>query len=540
MKYYEVKEIIEQQKVKKMQARLMECSKNTAIDLFRDYYDGNQWAFNGGMKTTVSRSGKIMWNFKGDNNNQGFTRGELKVWNIAQPTVDIFASYVRGTNDDSTKITFEGKDEFAKKINDAIGDKDALVNSTTRRMSTDSLAIWRMFDEGEIEIIESKEYTPIYYGTQRVGSIRCYGVDKNDPIVAENENELKGKKHFYCEIWMPKEINPDTQTSEVQEEGNPVDNTRMYCWKFLDDVIIEEGFAEKNYDPYIVVINKKDEYRDFDEEGVEISDIEQLIDIQDDINAYVSDLSIINRQVAIPMYKMASEIWEKVAKGDLTSDQVKKELENLTLVAGSILNAPIEKMPAEGLPASSVQHLNDLFDQVYRITGIPKSIYNSEGIGNIADATLSKLMESMKRRIDEKRTNIEAAFKEYVSKYMIANDITDGFDTVDDNVWVYWADIVSMSRSEKTDMITKFQTLLPAQYLQEKAVDILGDSENFKKILGFDMENSLDTKVKIEAKMIEEEMKKNDEEMKTNMEEAKKQNNRDLTNKEANNIEGNA
>lgn len=534
MKYYEVKDFIDSYKLKKLEKQLISSGKNTSIDLYRDYYDATQWMFNGGNRSTVTRSGKVMWNFKNkDGGVDGFTRGELKVWNVVQPAIDIYAAYVRGSIEENTKITFKEHEDLAEKMNDAIGDKDSLVMSTTRRMGVDSLTVWRMYDEGGIEIIESKEYIPIYYDTQRVGSIRCYPVDSNDPIVKENAesgiSQAKNARHVYCEIWMPQDITAD--------------EPKMYCWKYLDDVLIDDGLLEKNYDPFIVVINKKDEYRDFDENGLAISDVEQILDIQDDINAYVTDLSIINRQVAIPMYTLTKDIWEKIAAGELTGDQVQGELEKLTLIAGSIINAPIEKMPAEGLPASSVQHLADLFDQYFRIVGIPKSFFNSEGLGNIADDTLVHLMESMKRNTDAKRTNIESAFKEYGRKYMIANDITEGMDEIEDSLSVYWAQMISPSRMEKADMIVKFSNLLPQQYLMEKAVDIFGDSEKLKQIIGYTMSNSLTVKTDIETKMIEEQMKKDAEEAGANTNvntEAKKEPDRKLLTQEANNIKNNA
>jgi hypothetical protein len=459
-----------------------------------------------------------MWKEKDVNSNfLGFTAGELKAWNLIQPSIDIYSSYVRGASDDSNVLESEKNEVIEKVLNKHFNNFDELVIRTVRRMANDGDAIYKYTPYG-VELIDVLQIFPIYNGEVQVGTIRVYTVGKYDPMVNDN-NVPKSKDYVYTEIWLP--------SKELLESGEGDFN----LYKFINKTQIEADtiIAPYPFDPHIVVPNKKREFGKLDCNGTDVSDTEQIIEIQDDWNAYQTDIGIINRQVAFPLFRTVSALWEKIIDGTLDGDAMRKELEKVSIRAGAILNAPIERVESNGLPSSSIAYTEAILEQLYRVTGIPKSVFVSDGGSNVAAETVMYQMESLRRRIDEKRTNIEQAIKTYSKMVAVMEKVKIDLNELEDAVVITWAEILGQGKKERSDIIiagTQAE-IFPKPYALEKLLSLIGDSEKYTEVLGQLMENNMSDVISIEMQKLRQEVEgeKNAEILKRDqqIEEAKKE-----------------
>src|SRR5690606_694505 len=215
---------------------------------------------------------------------------------------------------------------------------------------------------------DPREVEPIYWNGELRGVIRYYIIDK---AIAKSEygiNDLKNDP-MYIEIWF------------INDEGN------NQLIKLINTREVENNPAPYDFVPYRIQVNRKrTDGKHFDSNHLEESDVEELVELQDDLNSFVTDLGVIYRQVAIPMLKMTDEFIKAAKSSDI--EKVKKNIQELTTYAGQILFAPVERMRADGVSESQVRFIMDIREQYHVITNIPKSVFNSEGLANIAAETL--------------------------------------------------------------------------------------------------------------------------------------------------------
>ncbi|OQB05529.1 MAG: hypothetical protein BWY21_01989 [Parcubacteria group bacterium ADurb.Bin216] len=471
MRYYDLADAIERGKILELQTSLLSSNKNTTIRMLRDYYNGEQWIKNSWM-TDTTRSGKTVWNIHKKNpNDMGVGEGDLQVYNVCDSTVNVYSSYARGTINDDNRIIVDDNEALQELANDKIN-LDVLIPRFVTRAGVDSVVIPKFREDGGLDLVDSLEIFPIYDGDDRIGTVRIYEISANDPMIVENNIDIKkGQKAIYMEIWRP--------------EGGV-----MWLTKFINKTQIEDGKAPFEFDPHIYISNKDNEFVKFDENHIEVSDVARLVDIQDALNKTLTEEGIIISKVAFPMIKVIKEAYDMMAEGKLNADDLSKKLSEISLVAGKIISAPIEVVPGQEIPTGVDNYVDNIFEQVYRITGIPKGVYVSEGMSGISEKTMSAMMESLKRRIDEKRANIEKGIKEYVC--MLANDFTLG-----DSVHIEWSEMFAMSKAEQADLLIRGNQaqVFPKDYALERLMDILGDGDKFEevwaKIEGDDIEARL-------------------------------------------------
>lgn len=517
MKHSEVLNILESGEEKGINAlskNLQGSEKNTIIKALLDYYDGIHWSYQDNVSTSrTTRSGKEMWELKDKRGKTwGLSPAELKIWNVCDSTVDIYTSYVRGNIDDHNRINIDDKiqGDLATELNQKIGDLDRILSRASHRMGIQSVAFAKYKKGGAVEFINADEIFPIYEGDERVGTMRQYEVDGYDSILKDMPEDEKSKKHTYLEIW-------------IRDK-----NEKMRLYKYLDGDDISDGKtnAPYDFDPYFAFINKEHEFRNFDENDIEISDVDRIIDIQDDLNAVITDISTIIRKVAIPVYRIAKEIFEKIIKGELSGDAVKEELEKLEFTANRIIPASVERMETSGLPSTSLGYVESIYQHLYMKTGIPKSIYISEGMGNIAAETVEHLTESLKRRVDEKRMNLTAGVKQYIYRYLKEEKgmkDEEAIKAILDKVSITWAPMFAPTRRDTADVVMKAKQTgaLPEMYIIEKLLKILGDQERYNEVVGMMTENNLTQKTNLEKFMLKSDLEK--ERKNTEIEKAQKE-----------------
>lgn len=512
MKYSDFKAFVTLPDYEKLVSQLKKVSvRNDYLEMLQDYYDGDQWAMNKGYKETrTARSGKEMWKPFGDNPNTGYTKGELKVWNIIRSAIDVYAKYVRGDSKDDVKVTIRKGDtadeDLSYKAQDIFDDLSVWVLESTKKMSIDSVLVTKYtpFDndndadltgseedilkkikmeeqldlEGVVETIDAREIEPIYWKNMVRGMIRFYYIDK---AVAKERYKISGLKKdpMYIECWW------------INEDG------KVELLKLVGTSKIEEesGDAPYEYIPYQIVANQKHTKDNFDYECIETSDVDNLIDLQDDLNAFVTDLGVIYRQVAIPMMKLTDEFVKSAKAGDYK--KLEENLKTMRTYAGMILFAPLEKMSGEGVPDSQVRYLQDLLEQYYKETSIPKSVFNSEGLANIAAQTLEYLFQSLATVIGEKRTKLAKIIRDNIKMMMI----NSGLNPSEYDIEITFPAMFGMTKADKVKFITDGVNtrLLPTKYATEELLKELGDGEKVEEILAQLEEQDAQFKQKVES-----------------------------------------
>jgi len=474
MRFYDLEGYLERNKIKKLQTLLLGGNKNSTIRMLRDYYNGKQWEYNSWM-TDTTRSGKKVWNINKKNpNDMGIGEGDLQVYNVCDSAVNIYSSYGRGTINDDNRVKVEDNDQLAQDINDKI-DLDILISRSMTRGGVDSITIWKFNEDGSLDFVDSLEVFPIYDGEDRVGTIRLYEISKNDPIVRDNNIDIKkNERVLYMEVWKPRE-------------------GVMWLTKYVNKEIIEDGKAPFDFDPHIYISNKDNEFVKFDEQHIEVSDVGRLVDIQDALNKTITEEGIIISKVAFPMIKVIKEIYDKMAEGTINAEQLKKDLSEVSLVAGKIISAPIEREGGMNIPSGIDTYIDNIFAQIHRVTGIPKGVFVSEGMSGISEKTISAMMESLKRRVDEKRANIQQG----IQKYAI---MLTGNPEIGDAVTIEWAEMFAMSKEEQAGLLVQgYQAqILTREYSLEQLLDILGDGERFEEIMALIDEGNLEKRLNIE------------------------------------------
>jgi len=474
MLYYDLENYLQSDKIKELQTLLLGGNKNNTVKMLRDYYNGEQWEYNSWM-TDTTRSGKKVWNIHKKNpNDMGIGEGDLQVYNVCDSTINIYSSYARGTINDDNRVSIEGNDNLAQQVNDNL-DLDTIISRSITRAGVDSVAVWKFKEDGSLDFIDSLEIFPIYDGEDRVGTIRIYEISRNDPIVKDNNIDLKkNERVLYMEVWKPK-------------------GETMWLTKYVNKEIIEDGKAPYEFDPHIYIANKDNEFVKYDEQHIEVSDVMRLVDMQDALNKTITEEGIIISKVAFPMIKVIKEIYDRMAEGTINAEQLKKDLSEVSLVAGKIISAPIEREGGMDIPSGIDTYIENIFQQIHRITGIPKGVFVSEGMSGISEKTMSAMMESLKRRVDEKRANILRGVKKYVV-------MLTGNPEMEDAVTIEWAEMFAMSKEEQADLLVKgFQAqILTREYSLEQLLDILGDGERFEEIMASIDEGDLEKRLNIE------------------------------------------
>lgn len=512
MKYSDFKAFVTLPDYDKLVAQLKKVSvRNAYLDMLQDYYDGDQWALSKGYKETrTARSGKEMWKPFGDNPNTGYTEGELKIWNIIRSAIDVYAKYVRGDSKDDVKVTIRKGDtpdeSLSYKAQDIFDDLSVWVMESTKKMSIDSVLVTKYtpFDndndadltgseedilkkikmeeqldlEGIVETIDAREIEPIYWKNLVRGMVRFYYIDKAVAKERYGINNLK-KDPMYIECWW------------INEEGE------VELLKLVNTSKIEEesGTAPYDYIPYQMVANQKHTKDSFDYECIETSDVDNLVDLQDDLNAFVTDLGVIYRQVAIPMLKLTDDFVQNAKDKDYK--KLEENLKTMRTYAGMILFAPLEKMQGEGVPDSQVRYLQDLMEQYYKETSIPRSVFNSEGLANIAAQTLEYLFQSLATVIGEKRTKLAKIIRDNIKMMMI----NDGLNPSEYDIEITFPAMFGMTKADKVKFITDGVNtrLLPTKYATEELLKELGDGEKIEEIMSMLEEQDAQFKQKVES-----------------------------------------
>jgi hypothetical protein len=485
---------------------LQKSERNNKLLMLEDYFKGEQWAvgsFNVG-ETRMTRSGKEEWKKFDDNPARGFTRGELKTRNWIKLIVQVYAKYVRGIESEDVQISVKVGDlpdkVLTAEANSIFEDLNEWVSDAAKSLSVYSVATTKYNDlesgtdniimkgidfvgddavTGLVELINPKQIEPVYWnGNVKRGYVRFYNIDGKDARERYPEIKKEGRELLYWEAWY------------IDDDG------KLMLKKFIEDYEISDGTNADPYKylPYTLQVNEKALEVNFDLDNIEESDVANNIELQDDLNAFLTDLNILYRQIAVPMLKLSDE-FIKAAKGK-DIEKVKEYFSKINTAMGTILFAPLEKVDAPGTDGNQITFLQDIIDQFYLQNGIPKSVLNSEGIANIAKETLDHLFQSLVVIIGHKRTQITKLITRNVILHFKQRNKT----ILPKDVEVYFPDVFSISKTDRGDLIItgKKEGLLPKKYAVEKFAEVLGESEDIDEIMDGIMEEDGDLKSELE------------------------------------------
>jgi hypothetical protein len=206
------------------------------------------------------------------------------------------------------------------------------------------------------------------------------------------------------------------------------------------------------------------------------------------------------------LLKLTDEFLLKAEDKDI--EKVKQWATKLNTMAGNLIMAPIERLSGDGPAPSHMAHLNDIFEQFHRITNIPKSVFNSEGLGNVASETLESLFKSLGARISSFRTGITSALKRTTKMNLIASGKWSNDLVIDVN----WPTMVVPSKIQEATIIEKIGARLPKIYALEKILELLNDSERLAEVLAHANDEDSQMKALMQAVESQRELDKNDNE----------------------------
>ena len=494
MKYTKLKAILNDSKeLKKFPITLKSVPRNQTLNMLQDYYDGNQWLLYGYQTSTLNtflvnsetrytRSEKEMWKpFDPKNKSKGFKEGELKTYNLSRSAIEITAKYSRGDSDDDVKVTVkrgdDPDDELTEKSNKIFDNLNEFVIDGVRDMSINSVIFTEYVENNEIEDsiyktmylksedsygyvkqVDPREMEPLYWHGQVRGYLRFYSIDKYE-AQKYGVNIPKKDEAMYWEL------------------SHVTDNGSVEILKFIEDVLVDSKISENDYLPYTMQVNEKHNISKFDFEHIEVSDMGNLVDLQDDINAYLTDLGNVIRKVAMPYLKLTDKFVQEAMDQDF--DKVRRNLSALSTAAGTLLSAPVERLSGDtGIPN---EYLQDLLQQFYITTGIPKSIFNSEGLGQLAEGTLDKMIQSLRVKVGDKRSRMTEIIKTNVKKCLISQ----GESIEDIEIEVHYPNMVPTDATQRINTLIQGYTsnILPKDYSLENLLDYMGDSEDAERII---------------------------------------------------------
>lgn len=488
--------------IEKLAEDLRGSKKNSLLDMYWDYYDGYQWGVSENQvvkrlpyfkKTRSTRSGKIMWQDNAnDKTSDGLDEGQLKVWNMVSMMIDTYRTYFRGDQNDEIELSSESGEVDSGYF----GDLSEFCMKAVDDMMVSSVCVADARENG-VRLINPAEIFPIYYEDEIVGMIRAYEITKEQAeFYQEDTEELEP---FYVDMYYP----------QLTEDGELDENAPLIHAEYVGKKQINEENVK--FHPYVLQKNRDHRRRQFDVEHVEISEVAKVVDIQDDINAYVTDLAMTQRYVAMPLRKLSDKIFEKALEnGTITEDmdKIKGQLRGIAFTAGNLVGAPIENLESNPVADSSVKHLRDMLDQFYRETGIPRSVVNSEGLSQVATETVEHLLESLIKRVDEKRAKISEFIVDILEKRSLYNN-----ETVPEDLKVVYPSVFKVSNIQQSKILVEGVTKmgLPNEYALEKLMNILGDAERVEEVLGvYEVENEQE-RTRLELMMRSNDRKANDQ-----------------------------
>lgn len=510
---------------KKLVAKLNAPKRNKLIAIFHDYYDGLQWMFSGGDVSTTNhgnsrttRSLKEMWKPLNDGEpDTGYTAGQLRVWNIIKNAVDAYTDYVRGDSNDKTKITIQmpdktSNDDLSVESMAIFGDDldEFIVNATQMSCITsvaptkytaykntdvsDRKVLSKIYlqDDDEVsasvELVDPMQLEPLYWESKKRGYIRFYKIDCDEANELINKGFDSKDGELYWECWYID------------------DNGKIVLKKYVNEHEVETINNVYDYMPYYLQPNKKHNKHNFDLDHTEVSDVDDLVELQDDLNAYLTDLGIIHRNVALPMLKVMDEFVKNAHKNGMDFDKLKQMIRTLRTEAGQIIVGPLEKMPATGAADSQMRYLQDIFDQFYRDTRIPRSLLNSDGLSNMSGDALDNLFQSLRVVIGRKRTNAAKIIAYNVKVHLK----TMGKWQQGMTIKIEMPDIFAISRSQRADILVKAsQNGLPSTYIIGEFADLLGDGEKREELIASAGEEDSAIKQQIESQLTRREIFEN-------------------------------
>lgn len=389
--------------------------------------------------------------------------------NWCKPVIETIGDYTRGVNEDIV-ITSDTEEEPLKKVW-----QENKINTLTHELAYQAGIFgktyirYRMVKDKHVlfkvnpdEIFEVKN--PITNETESVlwyFEIEMEQAKKTFPSV-ENMGQGMFKKGFvyYCEEWTPERVNKYVDGEEVNEVNEQGLARELNPYKFIPFVEVKGNIYNQ-------------------------SDIHDVISLNDELNITLSYINEIFKYSAFPML---------APKGTYSVDTPilsKEQLNNVEVSPRTILPIPMERISGDGVDQSVLKHIEQLEKDISIVSGVPIKLLTAEMDGNTSGVALQRMMSSVIKQAEVRRTFITEAFQK-VNKMILG---------VEAETAVNFPEIVKIDMNERLDEMLKKQTL----GISKKTIfEELGyDYDEEQKEVQAEFDNSIEKRILDEQQAIQ-------------------------------------
>lgn len=473
------------EKVEKI-SKLYNGERQKKLKMNRDYYDGKHWSIEG-KKAKQTRSGQNVFGsdkvsrIKKDDvfelqtktDSVAVEEGFLKKNNHIKKIIQAYENFVPGNEKQKSKIIISNEEELQPnqiaEIEDTIAEVfsnlDDFIRKQTPKAILNTVAVTKI-KQSEIDnsfyldTVDAYDIFPIYEGDNIVGILDIKTYKKNDK---EEGYMLKAFIKTDRDQWSYFKFKDGELKISEKLEGYTSESPSM------------------NYNPYVLGINKNHAFHNFDSKNLEDSEIFEMIEGNDEINAYETLGYIKNLLFATITPEIDYDNAKKAGIDDPHSDPaIGQALEDLQITSLSLNNLPLKYPKGQEFSKQFYDHIEKKTNQLYSDAGIPE-IFVKGTNANISEKTAYSMLTVLISSVAGKRMMFIKHVKEILNIICKAKNIIAKDEEIE--IEIQFPDVISLTQKEIIDILLQSSgNVLPNEYTREKILQMIGNGEDVERV----------------------------------------------------------
>lgn len=467
------------------------CERNKIIDIHRDYYNGDHWIVETNGEIYSTRSGRVIWgkrvSFDPQGNdplnrrtrqsrNASFTQGQVQTHNYVKDVCQKYVDYLFGDEEGEVSVYIEegsSAAEYQEVVDSLWSDIESFLKWELGRMYTDTIGAIRInYDSNNneyyLDVQDPKEFIPIYKGREVVGNILVSTIDAEE---AKAYGVNGDSDVTYVEVFL--EENDRVLFTRL------VDGTQVDQWLALPDQL--------NFLPIVFVSNIDHPFDDFSETKLEDSEIFNIIERNDVINANETIEFVANLYYASPKLSIDSVAIKELGI-PVNSPEFMQALDQYQYFPGGVDNLPLKLLQGEGVPDSFYKGKEQNKKALLEKAGIPEFLFNGT-MNNVAAETVELGLKVFAKKISQKRAQLQQLVRDATATVLS----TYGVEVEDDDITLIMPDVLSQKFKDLIDSL--FQALdrnvLTEQYATERYLELTGRQDDLEEIVNTKQANQV-------------------------------------------------